>query len=75
MKPSSILIIGTSDRMVDKIAARLGIGRIGESIYIEEITTEAQRDIARRQRYEMGQHVIPVPTFQLKRQFSAAGQT
>ena len=56
--------------MVDKIAARLGIGRIGESIYIEEITTEAQRDAARRQRHEMGQHVIPVPTFQLKRQFS-----
>ena len=70
MKPSSIRIIGTSDRMVDKIAARLGIGRIGESIYIEEITTEAQRDAARRQRHEMGQHVIPVPTFQLKRQFS-----
>ena len=29
-----------------------------------------QRAIARKQRDEMGQHVIPVPTFQLKRQFS-----
>ncbi len=70
MKPSSVLIIGTSDRMAEKIAARLDIGRIGKRIYIEEITTEAQRAVARRQREEMGQHVIPVPTFQLKRQFS-----
>ncbi len=70
IKPSSILVIGTSDRMVDKIVKRLDIGKIGKRIYIDEITTEAQRDIARKQRDEMGQHVIPVPTFQLKRQFS-----
>lgn len=70
IKPSSLLVIGTSDKMVDKIAARLDIGKIGKRIYIDEITTEAQRAIARKQRDEMGQHVIPVPTFQLKRQFS-----
>lgn len=70
IKPSSILVIGTSDAMVDKIVARLEIGKIGKRIYIEEITTEADRMIARKQRDEMGQHVIPVPTFQLKRQFS-----
>ncbi len=70
MKPSSILIIGTSDRMVEKIARRLQLGRIGKRIYIDQITTEAQRATAKKQREEMGQHVIPVPTFQLKRQFS-----
>ena len=57
VKPLSILIIGTSDGMVDKI-------------YIEEITSEEERQMARKQRDEMGQHVIPAPTFQLKRQFS-----
>lgn len=68
--PESILILGTSDRMVDKIAARLELGEIDERIYIEDITTEAERVMAHRQRHDMGQHVIPAPTFQLKRQFS-----
>ena len=70
MNPSSVLVIGTSDRMVDKIVARLGLEKIDERIYIDDITTEVQRAMARKQRDEMGQHVIPVPTFQLKRQFS-----
>ena len=70
MKPSSILILGTSDGMVDKIAKRLELPRIGKRIYIDQITTEADRAIARKQRDEMGQHVIPAPTFQLKKQFS-----
>lgn len=68
--PRTLLILGTSDRMVDKIAARLGLHEIDERIYIEEITTEEEREIAQKQRMEMGQHVIPAPTFQLKRQFS-----
>lgn len=70
MKPNSILIIGTSDRMVDKIIARLELPEPEERIYIEEITTDEERVIARKQRKEMGQHVIPAPTFQLKKQFS-----
>ena len=68
--PRTLLVLGTSDRMVDKITARLGLHEIDERIYIEEITTEAERQIAYKQRHEMGQHVIPAPTFQLKRQFS-----
>ena len=70
VKPSSILIIGTSDGMVEKIVKRLELPDIGERIYIEDITSEEERQIARKQRDEMGQHVIPAPTFQLKRQFS-----
>jgi len=70
IKPSSILIIGTSDGMVDKIVARLELPRIAKRIYIDDITTEADRAIAKKHREEMGQHVIPVPTVQLKSQFS-----
>ena len=70
IRPSSVLVIGTSDGMVDKIVKRLDLPRIIKRIYIEDITTEAERAIARKQRNEMGQHVIPAPTFQLKRQFS-----
>lgn len=70
IKPSSILIIGTSDGMVDKIVKRLELPRIGKRIYIDDITTEADRALAKKHREEMGQHVIPAPTFQLKGQFS-----
>jgi len=70
MKPKSILVIGTSDEMIDKIVARLELPEPEERIYIEDITTDEERGIARKQRKEMGQHVIPAPTFQLKKQFS-----
>lgn len=70
MDPDSLLIIGTSDRMVEKIAARLGLHEIDERVYIEDITTEEERAVADVQRHRLGKHVIPAPTFQLKHQFS-----
>lgn len=68
--PASILILGTSVKMIRRIAQRLELPSVTEMIPIEEITTEEERLEARKQRYELGKHVIPVPTFQLKRQFS-----
>ena len=56
--------------MVDKIAKRLGMPEIERIIRIEDITTEEERNIAYKQRYEQGKHVIPVPKPQLKREFS-----
>lgn len=68
--PASVLVIGTSDEMADKIIERLKLPSPEKRIYIEDITTEEERETAHRQRHEMGQHVIPAPTFQIKRQFS-----
>ena len=70
MNPASLLVIGTSDEMINRIVARLELPEPSERIYIEDITSEEERVIARKQRKEMGQHVIPAPTFQLKKQFS-----
>ncbi len=70
LNPKSLLIIGTSDRMTDKITARLNLPPVSERIYIEDITTEEERKIADRQRHGQGKHVIPVPTLQLKRDFA-----
>ena len=70
MDPPGILIIGTSEDMIEKIRKRLGLPALTKLIPIEEITTEDQREIAGKQRKEMGKHVIPAPTFQIKRQFS-----
>lgn len=68
--PDKILILGTSVGMVERIADRLELPKIEERIVIEDITTEAQRDAARKQRYEFGKHVIPAPAGQLKTDFS-----
>ena len=68
--PDSILVLGTSDKMVEKIRVRLQLDPPIKTIYIEDITTEEEREIAYKQRHDMGQHVIPAPTFQLRKQFS-----
>ena len=69
-KPKSILILGTSDGMVAKIASNLGLPEISETIYINDIATEQEMETARRIRVTEGKHVIPVPTFELKKDFS-----
>lgn len=70
VNPSSILIIGTSDKMTDKIVARLDLPPVSERIYIEDISTEDDREAAAKQREVLGKHVIPVPAPQLKRDFA-----
>ena len=69
-KPESILILGTSDGMVKKIASNLGLPEIEKIIYITEVATQQEMETARRIRVTEGKHVIPVPTFELKKDFS-----
>lgn len=73
-KPESILILGTSDGMTDKIIERLGLPALPADslrrIHIEDITTPEERAAAREQRDRMGKHVIPAPALQLKRSFA-----
>ena len=68
--PEAILILGTSDGMVEKIAANLGLPKISKIIYINEVATEEEMENARRIRVTEGKHVIPVPTFEIKKEFS-----
>ena len=70
LKPESILILGTSDGMVAKIAANLGLPKIQKTVYIEEVATETEMKTARNIRVTQGKHVIPVPTFEIKKDFS-----
>ena len=69
-KPEGILILGTSDGMVDKIAENLGLPKISKTIYIKDVATEEEIEKARRIRVTEGKHVIPVPTFEIKKDFS-----
>lgn len=69
-KPESILILGTSDDMVKKIAHNLGLPEIEEIVYITDVATKQEMETARRIRQTEGKHVIPVPTFEIKKDFS-----
>ena len=69
-KPSKILILGTSDGMVQKIAANLGLPEVSEITYINDVATEEEMKTARQIRVTEGKHVIPVPTFEVKKDFS-----
>ncbi len=66
----SILILGTSDGMVEKIAENLKLPKISEIVYISDVATEQEMETARRIRVTEGKHVIPVPTFEIKKDFS-----
>ena len=69
-KVKSILILGTSDGMVEKIAENLGLPKIIETVYINDVATEEEMKTARNIRVTEGKHVIPVPTFEIKKDFS-----
>ena len=69
-RPESILILGTSDGMVEKIRVNLGLPEIIKTIYITDVATEQEMEEAKRMRQTEGKHVIPVPTFEIKKDFS-----
>ena len=69
-KPSSILILGTSDKMVNEIAERLELGEIEHTIRIEQVASPEEIERAKSIRKTQGKHVIPVPTFEIKKDFS-----
>lgn len=64
-----ILILGTSDKMVNKIAARLQIQTPQRIIRIEDIATQEEIETAIRSRRVEGKHVIPVPAVEVKRNY------
>ena len=69
-KVKKILILGTSDGMVEKIAENLGLPKISDTTYITDVATEEEMETARRIRVTEGKHVIPVPTFEIKKDYS-----
>ncbi len=68
--PESILILGTSDNMVETIAKRLDFPKLEAKVYIHEVASEFEIKQAISTRKEQGKHVIPVPTFEIRKDFS-----
>jgi uncharacterized alkaline shock family protein YloU len=69
-KVKKILILGTSNKMVDQLASRLGLPPISQIIQIEEIASKKDIEDAIKSRFEEGKHVIPVPAIEVKRDYA-----
>lgn len=61
-----ILILGTSKKMVRKIAKRLELGKIDHYIDIYDIRTPSEIKMALFVRQTKGEHVIPIPSVQIE---------
>lgn len=70
LKLKKLLVLGTSDRMVDIITDTLELPRAMERLYIEDFTSVGEREIAAERRNNHGEHVIPAPMGDLKRDFA-----
>ncbi len=65
----SILIIGTSEKMVARIARQLDLLPIRRIIRIEQVSTRQEIAHALQVRAEQGKHIIPVPAVDVKRSY------
>lgn len=68
--PEKILVIGTSENMIRHIIEALELGNEYILLNIEDVSSEEDIETASRARRVLGKHVIPVPTFEIKKQFS-----
>ncbi|MBQ3798929.1 MAG: hypothetical protein II837_01425 [Treponema sp.] len=64
-----ILIIGTSEKMVQKICDRLQIPQPEKIINIEQIASQEEIQKAIVSRNSEGKHVIPVPAIEVKKSY------
>lgn len=64
-----ILLLGTSEKMVMKIAMRLQLPQPQKIIHIEEIATKEEIEKAIKSRQVEGKHVIPVPSIEVKKKY------
>ncbi len=69
-KVEKLLVLGTSDKMVREIANKLALDEIQRTIYIHDISEDEEIKKALSNRKNKGKHVIPVPTFEIKKDFS-----
>lgn len=66
LQPKKILILGTSEKMIDKITTALNLPPVKNKIFIQDIVTPEQIELAQSMRRE-GKHVIPLPSIEVKK--------
>ncbi|MDR1411007.1 MAG: hypothetical protein LBI91_02240 [Spirochaetaceae bacterium] len=68
-KIRKVLVLGTSEKMANKIAVRLQLPIPAKIIKIEDIASQDEIEKAIRTRKIEGKHVIPVPSIEVKRSY------
>lgn len=68
--PCSVMIIATSDNMIQKILKKLELNPPARIVRIEEVATPEEIAKARRERFSKGQHVIPVSHVLVRKNFA-----
>ncbi len=69
-KIKKILLLGTSEKMVTRLAEALELPPITQIIKIEEIASQKDIENAIKSRFEEGKHVNPVPAIEVKRDYA-----
>jgi adenylate kinase family enzyme len=64
-----ILVIGTSRKMIQRIASTLGLLPLHRIISIEEVSSREEISRALKIGAEQGKHIIPVPGVEVKRNY------
>ena len=70
LKPERVLVLGTSFKMVELITKALDLPYPSKPVYINDVSTDGEIDKAVRSRRVDGKHVIPVPSVEIKKDFS-----
>ena len=65
-----LLIIATSDNMINKICKRLNLEGPAKTVYIHQIASKKEIKKARYSRLQEGKHIVPVPSVELKPHFT-----
>jgi hypothetical protein len=68
--PPTLMILGTSDGMLNKICQNLWLNPPSMLIRIEDVSSEEEMRQAREVRQSQGKHAIPVPSMEIKHEFS-----
>ncbi len=64
-----VLILGTSEKMIRKIASRLNLPSPSKILNIEQLATKEEIALAIKSRKMEGKHVIPVPAIEIHRTY------
>lgn len=67
--PKSIMVLGTSMGMVEKIINSLGLPPVTKTFHIEDVSSDKEIQLARASRTKNGTHIIPLPGIEIQRKF------
>jgi len=67
LKFTSVLILATSENMLNKIVEKLHLPKPTKIIKIEDIATEDEIRHAQKSRLKYGKHVMPIPLMEVKK--------